>query len=101
MIKEHTAIERYIIEAVKKRRLEMGINPSELAKNIGLNRAFIRLAEAYEKGAKYSTNHLNEISKVLNCKIADFFPEPNIEEDCIEEYREIKEARAKRKKNQK
>jgi len=36
MNKTHTTIETYIIEAVKKRREELGINPNKLYMEIGV-----------------------------------------------------------------
>ena len=93
MIKEHTAIERYIIEAVKKKRLEAGINPTKLSLELGLVANFVGCIENYIKGYKYNSNHLNELAKILNCKISDFYPEKYVEENCIEEYHEIRERR--------
>ena len=95
MAKEHTTIECYIIEAVKKRRLELNITPNRLALELGLVRDFIRKAEGYVRGYKYNSNHLNELAKVLKCRISDFYPVPYLEEDCIEEYHEIREQRRK------
>lgn len=60
---------------------------------IGLNRNFVYKIVPLEYREKYTPYQLNEIAKVLNCKIADFFPVPYLEEDCIEEYHEIREQR--------
>lgn len=93
MIKEHTTIERYIIEAVKKRRLKLGINPHRLSLELGIVHDFIRKTEAYTRGYKYNSNHLNELAKILDCSISDFYPTKYVEENCIEEYHEIREQR--------
>ena len=93
MNKTHTTIELYIIEAVKKRREELGINPNKLSLEIGLVRDFVRKTESYTLGYKYNSNHLNELAKILDCSIADFYPTKYVEENCIEEYHEIRERR--------
>lgn len=96
MNKEHTIIEEMIIHRVRQRREELSINPSRLAVNAGLPRDFVRKAEDFTKGYKYNVNHLNEFAKILACRIADFFPDPYLDEDCIEEYHIIVEERKKR-----
>ena len=93
MNKTHTTIETYIIEAVRKRREELEINPTKLALEIGLVRDFVRKTEAYTLGYKYNSNHLNELAKILDCSISDFYPPKYVEENCIEEYHEIRERR--------
>lgn len=95
MIKNLTSIDLFIIEAVKKRREALNITPNKLSVMIGLNRNFIYRIETLEYKEKYTPHQLNEIAKVLNCKIADFFPVPYLEQDCIEEYHEIREQRRK------
>lgn len=96
MIRKHTTIELFIIEAVKKRRLELKINPSKLSKEIGLSRSFVRQIENLDMGNRYTVNQLNEIAKVLKCNICDFFPKPYAEEDCIEEFQIIHPPKAKK-----
>lgn len=93
MNKTHTTIEAYIIEAVRKRREELKINPTKLALEIGLVRDFVRKTENYTLGYKYNSNHLNELAKILDCSISDFYPPRFVEENCIEEYHEIREQR--------
>ena len=96
MVKKHTTLELFIIKAVKKRRLELKINPSKLSKEIGLNRSFVGKIENLKLGNRYSVNQLNEIAKVLKCNITDFFPVPYIEEDCIEEFQDIHPPKARK-----
>ena len=93
MVKNHTTIEVYIIEAVKSRRLKLNINPTKLALELGLVNDFVRKTEAYTRGYKYNSNHLNELAKILDCSISDFYPPKYVEENCIEEYHEIRERR--------
>lgn len=77
--------------------MELDINPNQLSLEIGLDRSFVGKVENLNLGNKYSSNHLHEIARVLKCKMSDFFPDPCLEEDCIEEYHEIREANIKRK----
>ena len=100
MNKAHTTIEAYIIEAVRKRRQELGINPSKLSLEMGLVRNFVNCTENYTLGYKYNSNHLNELAKILYCSIADFYPTRYVEENCIEEYHEIRERRRQELKKQ-
>ena len=93
MSKTHTTIEAYIIEAVKKRRLKMDINPHRLSLELGIVHDFVGRTEAYTLGYKYNSNHLNELAKILDCNISDFYPPKPVEENCIEEYHEIREQR--------
>lgn len=53
------------------------------------NRNFIYRIETLEYKEKYTAYQLNEIAKVLDYKIVDFFPMSYLEKDCIEEYHEI------------
>ncbi len=101
MNKTHTTIEAYIIEAVRKRREELGINPSKLSLEMGLVRNFIKYTEDYTRGYKYNSNHLNELAKILDCNISDFYPPKYVEENCIEEYHEIRERRRQEIKKEK
>ncbi len=93
MNKTHTTIEIYIIEAVRKKREELKITPNKLSLEMGLVRNFVTCTEAYTRGYKYNSNHLNELAKILDCSIADFYPSRYVEENCIEEYHEIRERR--------
>lgn len=67
-------IEQYVIDKVREMRQEQKMSQSTLAFCIGLSRGFIGDAENPNKRAKYNFNHLNELAKVFNCSISDFFP---------------------------
>lgn len=95
MNKTHTTIESYIIEAVRKRREDLKISPNKLSLEMGLVRNFVNCTENYTLGYKYNSNHLNELAKILDCSISDFYPPKYVEENCIEEYHEIRERRRK------
>ncbi len=67
-------IEQYVIDKVRQLRTEKGISQAELANLINVSIGFIGNVENPKYRAKYNIVHLNEIAKVLNCSIKDFFP---------------------------
>ncbi|WP_298611488.1 helix-turn-helix domain-containing protein [uncultured Odoribacter sp.] len=84
-----TSIETYVIDAVSKRRKECCITTRALSISIGLEESFVGLVENPKTRTKYSLNHLNEIAKILNCSLSDFFPPSPLPENCIQEYKKI------------
>lgn len=68
-------IEQYVIDRVRDMRLEKGISQAELADRIDVTRGFIGAVENPRQRAKYNLRILNEIAKVLDCSIREFFPE--------------------------
>ncbi|HEV7379608.1 MAG TPA: helix-turn-helix transcriptional regulator, partial [Dyadobacter sp.] len=71
-------IEAYIIEKVKKRRIELGLSQLALSQKLDMNDSFVSHVESPSKRAKYNVNHINALSKVLNCSPKDFLPEEPI-----------------------
>ena len=69
-------IDKYVIQAVRKRREEMGISQEALAYQIG--RTGTCIANIENGTRKYSVTHLNLIAIALKCSIKDFFPESPI-----------------------
>ena len=84
-----TAIELFVIEAVKKLRKIRNMTTRALSESIGLEESFVGLVENPKTRTKYNLNHLNEIAKILNCSLADFLPSSPLPENCIKEYKEI------------
>lgn len=70
-----TRIEEYVIQQVKKFRIEKNMSQQAFADNINVSQGFIRDCESPHKRAKYNLNHLNEIVKVFDCKFSDFLPD--------------------------
>lgn len=70
-----TPIEDFVIEEVKRRRVDAGLSQSVLADNINVSRGFIGDVENPKQRAKYNLNHINELAKVLNCSPADLLPQ--------------------------
>lgn len=68
-------IEQFVIDKVRKMRLQKGISQAELADRIDVSRGFIGAVENPNQRAKYNISILNEIAKVMDCSIRDFFPD--------------------------
>lgn len=74
-------IERYIIEAVRKKREESGMTQEQLSLELDLNTAFVGLVESHKRREKYNINHLNRLAEIFNCSIADFMPSPFLKDN--------------------
>ncbi len=70
-----TAIEQFVIEKVKAKRIQMKVSGESLSKSMGLNEKFVTRVENPKYIDKYNLNHLNKIAEILNCSIKDFLPD--------------------------
>lgn len=70
-----TPIEQYVVDVVKKKRIEKGYSQKELAYQIDISLGFIGNAENPKYRAKYNLNHINELAKIFKCSPSDFLPE--------------------------
>lgn len=70
-----TAVDSYIIDAVRKERTSQKISQTMLSFGIGVSRGFVGQVESPKHRAKYNINHINEIAKFLGCSPRDFLPE--------------------------
>lgn len=68
-------IEWYVIDAVRKKRLEKNMSQQQLAYQLGLSDSFIGQVENPKSRAKYNLNHINELAKIFECSVRDFLPE--------------------------
>lgn len=73
-----TRIEQYVIDVVKKKRLEKGFSQKELAYQIDKSIGFIGDIESPKGRAKYNLNHINELAKIFDCSPRDFLPEKSL-----------------------
>ncbi len=69
-------IDRYVTQAVRKRREELGISQEALSYLIG--RTGTCIANIENGTRKYNVTHLNLIAIALKCSIKDFFPDKPI-----------------------
>ena len=69
------AIDIYVIDAIRKKRMEQHVSQAMLASFINVSKGFIGMAESPKYDIKYNVRHLNEIAKFLGCSPRDFLPE--------------------------
>lgn len=69
-----TKIEQYVIDQVRNKRIEQKMSQATLAFCLSVSRGFVGDVENPLKRAKYNLNHVNELAKIFNCPIFDFFP---------------------------
>jgi transcriptional regulator with XRE-family HTH domain len=70
-----TEIERYIMEKVKEKRVELNLTQFDLSLKLGKSESFVAQVENDRNGNKYNINHLNALAKIFNCSIKDFLPD--------------------------
>ena len=70
-----TALERYIVEEVKKKRLELHITQADLSMLMGKSDHYVSQVENGRNGNKYNINHLNRLANIFHCSIKDFLPD--------------------------
>lgn len=70
-----TKIDLYIIDRVKTLRIQNGLSQEDIAIHLNLSTGFIGHIESSKFRAKYNTSHLNELAKLFNCSVKDFFPD--------------------------
>jgi len=75
---EKSQIEQHVIDAIRQKRKEKGISQRELAYLLDVSVSFIGEVESGRTRAKYNLNHINEISKILECSPKDFLPEKGL-----------------------
>ncbi|MCA6439837.1 MAG: helix-turn-helix transcriptional regulator [Sediminibacterium sp.] len=74
-IKQKTAIELFVIQQVRQKRIFLNYSQEDVASFIDKTRGFIGQVESPNHPAKYNLNHLNKIAKEFNCSIQEFFPD--------------------------
>lgn len=73
--KQTSPIEQYIIDRIRKIRMDQGVSQAELANRIDVSNAFIGRVESMKFREKYNFNHVNNIAKALNVRIWEIVPE--------------------------
>jgi transcriptional regulator with XRE-family HTH domain len=68
-------IEQYVVDVVKKKRLERGISQKALADELDMSLGFIGNVENPKFRAKYNLDHINALAKLFECSPRDFLPE--------------------------
>jgi transcriptional regulator with XRE-family HTH domain len=74
-------IEQFVIDTVRKMRMEKGISQKELSYALNLSIGFIGSVESSKLRAKYNISHINKLAEYFECSPKDFLPQkPLIEE---------------------
>jgi transcriptional regulator with XRE-family HTH domain len=60
---------------VKQRRTDLELDQGDVAVHLDVSNGFIGQIESPNHRAKYNTQHLNELAKLLKCSPKDFMPE--------------------------
>ena len=68
-------IEKYVIDKVRERRIELKISQAALAQLMEVSEGFIGNVENPNYPEKYNLRHINELAKILKCSPKDFMPE--------------------------
>lgn len=68
-------IEKFVIDRVRQRRIELKISQAALAQLLEVSEGFIGNVENPNYPEKYNLRHLNELAKILKCSPKDFMPE--------------------------
>ncbi|MDE7006143.1 MAG: helix-turn-helix transcriptional regulator [Alistipes sp.] len=69
------SIDLYVIDAIRKKRIEQHVSQAMLASFINVSKGFIGMAESPKYDIKYNIRHINEIARFLGCSPRDFLPE--------------------------
>jgi ribosome-binding protein aMBF1 (putative translation factor) len=72
---ELTKIEKYIIQAVKDKRIEAGLSQIALSQKLNMSDSFVGHVETPKRRAKYNFNHINALARIFKCSPRDFIPE--------------------------
>lgn len=80
-VKKISALDWYVIHAVKKRRLDLGISQADLSFRLGFADSFVSQMESESTKSHYNIAHLNSLARILKCSIHDFFPKHPLPEE--------------------
>jgi len=69
-----TNIEIFVINKIKKLRLENGLSQAELAHKINVSNGFIGKIESMKYNSKYNLNLINRVAKAFNISPQDLLP---------------------------
>ena len=67
-------IEQFVIDEVKRRRLELGISQKELSFLLEVSEGYVGLVESSKTDDKYSLKRVNDLAIILKCSPKDLLP---------------------------
>lgn len=74
-------IEQYVIDVVRRMRIEKKISQKELSYALNLSIGFIGNVESSKFRAKYNLSHINKLAEILECSPKDFLPQTPLENE--------------------
>ena len=75
LISMKSKIKLYVIDNIKKRRLDKEWSQRYLGDCLNVSQGFIQKIENPKSDKSYNIDHLNELAKIFKCSIKDFFPD--------------------------
>ena len=75
LISMKSKIKLYVIDNIKKRRLDKEWIQRYLGDCLNVSQGFIQKIENPKSDKSYNIDHLNELAKIFKCSIKDFFPD--------------------------
>ncbi|MBE9463756.1 helix-turn-helix domain-containing protein [Dyadobacter subterraneus] len=67
-------IEQYVIDEVKRRRVQLGISQKELSFLLDVSEGYVGLVESAKTDDKYSLKRVNDLAVILQCSPKDLLP---------------------------
>lgn len=74
-MKPVSAIDRYAIEKVRERRTALGLSQTQLSYMLNVSSSYIGQVESEKYKTRYTLERLNQIAKLLECRLRDLLPE--------------------------
>ena len=72
---EHiTPVDQFVIDYIKKLRLEKDLTQQDIADIIGISRGFVSDIESENSRAKYNIRHINALADYFGISPKDFLP---------------------------
>lgn len=69
-----TAIEWFVVQKVKERRIERKLTQLQLSIELGFSEGYVGKVESEALPDHYNLNHLNDLARILKCSPQDFLP---------------------------
>jgi transcriptional regulator with XRE-family HTH domain len=71
-----SAIDKYVIDRVRDKRLENNLTQEELSIKAGFrSNGFVGQAESHNYNKRYNIQHINKFAEIFKCSPKDFLPE--------------------------
>jgi transcriptional regulator with XRE-family HTH domain len=95
-VQEHiNPIEQFVIDFVRKLRIDKGSTQDDIANILELSRSYIGDIESPKTRAKYNMTHINILADHFNLSPKDFFPQKAITHKAIKKEKIIPKEKEK------